>query len=124
MRELERKTPAAETQIAVADALDDVRFRNARERLGRAGIEPSAIAVENMGEKEDREAAKRAFSFLAKRNVAEILDHSESTAMSGTQSATAALHSRKPTKRSKPLASLQKAGVAKPQLVYYDSDSD
>ncbi|CAI0652391.1 unnamed protein product [Colletotrichum noveboracense] len=125
MKELEKKTHAAETEIAVADALDEVRFRNARrERLGRAGIEPSAIVAENMEEKEDTEAAKRAFSFHAKRNVAEMLDHSESTEMSGTQSATAAFPSRRPAKRSKPLAVLQKGGVAKLQLVDYDSDSD
>ncbi|KAF0324994.1 mRNA splicing protein yju2 [Colletotrichum asianum] len=125
MRELEEKMNAAETQIAVADALDEIRFRNARrERLGRAVIEPSAITAENMEEKEDTEAAKRAFSFHAKRNVADMLDHCGSTEMSGTQSATAAFPSRRPTKRSKPLAALQKGGVAKPQLVDYNSDSD
>ncbi|KAI1365353.1 DUF572-domain-containing protein [Xylaria arbuscula] len=66
MVELEAKTVDAKREMAVADALDEIRTRNARlERADRDGVE---VGVANLvdedaerQEREDAEAAKRAF---------------------------------------------------------------
>ncbi|KAI1662942.1 DUF572-domain-containing protein [Daldinia decipiens] len=68
MVELEAKTVDAKREMAVADALDEIRTRNARlERANQDGIEVSvALPVDNEAErqeKEDAEAARRAFEF-------------------------------------------------------------
>ncbi|CCU83028.1 unnamed protein product [Blumeria hordei] len=67
MQELETKTLDAKREMAVADALDEIRTRNARnERAGKDGIEAS-VACESLDEarrrqnQEDEEAARRAF---------------------------------------------------------------
>ena len=69
MKELEKKTLDAKTEMAIADALDDVRHRNAaRERVGKDGGALSTVAVpEQMDaeaeriEKEIGEQARLAF---------------------------------------------------------------
>jgi hypothetical protein len=66
MVELEVKTVDAKREMAVADALDEIRTRNARfERADRDGIDVSVATVVDTDaerqEKEDAEAAKRAF---------------------------------------------------------------
>jgi hypothetical protein len=66
MKELEKKTLDAKTEMAIADALDDVRHRNAaRERVGKDGI--STVAAPKVDEEAERiereleEQAKMAF---------------------------------------------------------------
>ncbi|KAI0167010.1 DUF572-domain-containing protein [Hypoxylon sp. FL1284] len=68
MVELEAKTVDAKREMAVADALDEIRTRNARlERANADGVEVGVAApVDTDAErqdKEDAEAAKRAFEF-------------------------------------------------------------
>lgn len=68
MKDLEKKTMDAKTEMAIADALDDVRHRNAaRERIGKEG-EISTVSVAEMRdeeaervEKEIEEEARKAF---------------------------------------------------------------
>ncbi|KAK6952336.1 hypothetical protein Daesc_006871 [Daldinia eschscholtzii] len=68
MVELEAKTVDAKREMAVADALDEIRIRNARlERANQEGVEVSvALPVDTEAERqerEDAEAARRAFEF-------------------------------------------------------------
>ncbi|KAI2473811.1 DUF572-domain-containing protein [Annulohypoxylon bovei var. microspora] len=68
MVELEAKTVDAKREMAVADALDEIRTRNARlERANQDGVEVSvALPTDNDAERqerEDAEAARRAFEF-------------------------------------------------------------
>ncbi|OTB16958.1 hypothetical protein K445DRAFT_316485 [Daldinia sp. EC12] len=68
MVELEAKTVDAKREMAVADALDEIRTRNARlERANQEGVEVSvALPVDTEAERqerEDAEAARRAFEF-------------------------------------------------------------
>ncbi|KAI8957145.1 DUF572-domain-containing protein [Daldinia sp. FL1419] len=68
MVELEAKTVDAKREMAVADALDEIRTRNARlERANQEGVEVGvALPVDTEAErqeKEDAEAARRAFEF-------------------------------------------------------------
>lgn len=69
MAELEAKTADARREMAVADALDEIRMRNARlERADREGAEvalqPRPEDEERLRqEREDEEAARRAFAF-------------------------------------------------------------
>lgn len=72
MAELEAKTVDAKREMAVADALDEIRSRNARvERAHREGatveLGPVGLSSEEeeraRQEREDEEAAKRAFAF-------------------------------------------------------------
>lgn len=67
MQELETKTLDAKREMAVADALDEIRTRNARnERVGKDGLEVT-VARESIDEEkkrqnqEDEEAARKAF---------------------------------------------------------------
>ncbi|KAK9426497.1 putative CWC16 protein [Seiridium unicorne] len=67
MVELEAKTVDAKREMAVADALDEIRTRNARlERSERDGVEFTVAEPEDddatRQEKEDEEAAKAAFA--------------------------------------------------------------
>lgn len=67
MVELETKTVDAKREMAVADALDEIRTRNARvERADRDGLEatvPQSVDEEaERQEREDAEAARRAFA--------------------------------------------------------------
>jgi hypothetical protein len=68
MTELEAKTVDAKREMAVADALDEIRTRNARlERADKDGVELGAeLPLDSEAdrlEREDAEAAKRAFAF-------------------------------------------------------------
>lgn len=55
MKDLEKKTLDAKTEMAIADALDDVRHRNAaRERIGKEG----EVSTVSMAEKRDEEAER------------------------------------------------------------------
>ena len=67
MKELETKTLDAKQEMAVADALDEIRTRNARnERMGKDGVEVTVTRESKDEERErqdreDEEAARRAF---------------------------------------------------------------
>lgn len=55
MKDLEKKTLDAKTEMAIADALDDVRHRNAaRERIGKEG----EISTVSISETRDEEAER------------------------------------------------------------------
>ncbi|KAI0490785.1 DUF572-domain-containing protein [Xylaria cf. heliscus] len=89
MVELEAKTVDAKREMAVADALDEIRTRNARvERADRDGLEVSvAPAVDEEAdrqEREDAEAARRAFSarHLDDMIMEEVIDDGESASTS------------------------------------------
>lgn len=87
MAELEAKTVDAKREMAVADALDEIRSRNARiERAHREGgvvgvVEPIVGSEEEERlrlEKEDEEAARRAFAFAKEAEQIELpLDDEE-----------------------------------------------
>ncbi|KAI1825614.1 DUF572-domain-containing protein [Xylaria intraflava] len=71
MVELEAKTVDAKREMAVADALDEIRTRNARlERADRDGLEAGVATVvdedADRQDKEDAEAARRAFESARK----------------------------------------------------------
>ncbi|TVY23577.1 Pre-mRNA-splicing factor [Lachnellula hyalina] len=67
MEELETKTLDAKREMAVADALDEIRTRNARnERMGKDGVEVTVTREtrddeRERQEREDEEAARMAF---------------------------------------------------------------
>ncbi|KAI0866126.1 DUF572-domain-containing protein [Xylaria cubensis] len=89
MVELEAKTVDAKREMAVADALDEIRTRNARvERADRDGLEASVIPTideeAERQEREDAEAARRAFSArqLDDMIMEEIIDDGESASSS------------------------------------------
>lgn len=71
MAELEAKTAEAKTEMAVADALDELRSRNARiEQAKKAGVEVDLVPLvspeeeeRRRQEREDEEAARKAFAF-------------------------------------------------------------
>ncbi|KAF2456881.1 CWC16 protein [Lineolata rhizophorae] len=73
MQELEAKTHDAKTEMAVADALDEIRTRNARiERADKDGADGAIAMVHDKRdeererqEREDAEAARKAFARLA-----------------------------------------------------------
>ncbi|KAK3327645.1 CWC16 protein [Cercophora scortea] len=78
MAELEAKTADAKREMAVADALDEIRSRNARlERASREGggvdLEIVVPADEQLRrqEAEDAEAARRAFAFARTQSLLE-----------------------------------------------------
>lgn len=86
MMELEAKTEEARREMAVADALDEIRSRNARleraqrEGAGEEGIAAAAAAKARAEEeerarqeREDDEASKRAFAF-ARRQEYELME--------------------------------------------------
>lgn len=92
MVELEAKTVDAKREMAVADALDEIRTRNARvERADRDGLEvsfaPTVDEEAERQEREDAEAAKRAFSaaHLDDMIMEEVIDDGESTDTSSPQ---------------------------------------
>lgn len=84
MAELEAKTEDAKREMAVADALDEIRSRNARlEKAQRDGESGGLEAVVGAGvvrpeeeerrreEEEDAEAARRAFAFVRRQEMLE-----------------------------------------------------
>jgi hypothetical protein len=67
MKELETKVLDAKTEMAIADALDEIRSRNARiEKVDKDGIKTDVVDVvdeqRKREEEEDAEAARKAFS--------------------------------------------------------------
>ncbi|KAL2143269.1 hypothetical protein VTI28DRAFT_10641 [Corynascus sepedonium] len=91
MAELEAKTEDAKREMAIADALDEIRSRNARlERAQREGggdvLEAVVAGVvrpeeeeRRRQEEEDAEAARRAFAFARRQEVLEeeVLEEKE-----------------------------------------------
>lgn len=80
MQELETKTLDAKREMAVADALDEIRTRNARnERVGKDGLE-ATVSKESFDEekqrqeREDAEAATRAFMRMHVAAFEEIIE--------------------------------------------------
>lgn len=86
MGDLERKVEDAKTEMEIADALDEIRTRNARvlRAEGKAGEQDAAIEAadrarvarererERMIEEEDERAAKRAFGRLGPSDGVEV----------------------------------------------------
>lgn len=64
MKELEQKTLDAKTEMAIADALDDVRTRNAQRE--RADLDGAISSVAVVGEDEEAERAEREIEEQAK----------------------------------------------------------
>lgn len=125
--DLEKEALAAETHMAVADALDEVRARNARlERLRRDGITVDNNAAMTVEDQKDEEHAKRAFSLHA-RTEAELSDHTETHTVGYTDT-DALVKTKRPSKHIKLLPGLRqaqaKAPPVNPLLVDYGSDSD
>jgi hypothetical protein len=96
MAELEAKTEDAKREMAVADALDEIRSRNARlekaQRDGEGPIEvtPSVDEEKARQEKEDEEAARKAFAFArAHAELEEPMDEDDEEGWT-TESSTAA----------------------------------
>ncbi|KAK4103979.1 DUF572-domain-containing protein [Parathielavia hyrcaniae] len=81
MAELEAKTEDAKREMAVADALDEIRSRNARLEMARkeggelvgAGLAMVSPEEEERRrqEEEDAEAARRAFAFVRRQDMLE-----------------------------------------------------
>ncbi|KAI8298495.1 Pre-mRNA-splicing factor cwf16 [Colletotrichum sp. SAR11_240] len=119
MEDLEKGALATETHIAVADALDEVRARNARlERLCRDGITVGKDAATGVEDQKDEEHTRRAFSL-----------HARAESQSGSHTDTHTIvRSRRPPKQNKLLLGLKQAQAevppANPGLVDYGSDSD
>ncbi|EQB46297.1 hypothetical protein CGLO_14665 [Colletotrichum gloeosporioides Cg-14] len=118
MEDLEKEAVANETRMAVADALDEVRARNARlERLRRDGITVGKDAAVAADQKEE-EDARRAFYFHAKTK-AQSEGHTDTHSLA---------RSRRPPKQNKLLPGLKQAQANAPptnySLVDYSSDSD
>ncbi|KAK6203904.1 Pre-mRNA-splicing factor cwf16 [Pestalotiopsis sp. IQ-011] len=148
MVELEAKTVDAKREMAVADALDEIRTRNARlQRAERDGVEFTVAAPEDddaaRQDREDEEAAKAAFA--APRRVDDIVDEVLEDSVLDTDRPPPPLPTLKklpPVKKTgptalgikkkatnpepEPTAQVIKAPEKKPMasLVSYDSDSD
>ncbi|KAK2729138.1 mRNA splicing protein yju2 [Colletotrichum kahawae] len=127
MENLEKEALATETHMAVADALDKVRARNARlERLRRDGITVVKDAAVVAEDQKDEEDAKHALSLRAKTE-AELPEQTESHTTSRTDT-NVLVKSKRPPKQTKLLPGLKqpqaKAPPASPSLVDYDSDYD
>ncbi|KAI1214993.1 DUF572-domain-containing protein [Annulohypoxylon truncatum] len=96
MVELEAKTVDAKREMAVADALDEIRTRNARlERANQDGVEVSvampADTEAERQEREDAEAARRAFEFARQvESITEdVIDEEMEDAAAGSASSSA-----------------------------------
>lgn len=91
MAELEEKTLDAKREMAVADALDEIRTRNARIERNEAqnGDVPLAAVREDIGEerlkaeREDEETAKRAFTTAEGEHIRRLVDEDADDAASG-----------------------------------------
>lgn len=78
MKELETKVLDAKTEMAIADALDEIRSRNARvEKADRDGTETHvqpdpAIDYKRLQEEEDADAARQAFANRSMPDLGEV----------------------------------------------------
>lgn len=82
MKELEAKTHDAKTEMQVADALDEIRSRNARNEVtaktGDVVIVKDVVDDErDRQEKEDEEAARRAFQTAEGAKIRRLADDIE-----------------------------------------------
>ncbi|KAI0472072.1 CWC16 protein [Xylariaceae sp. FL0804] len=107
MAELEAKTQDARREMAVADALDEIRTRNARlERADKDGADAAAMMAPTpledeaaRQEREDEEAARRAFAMARSPGAdtqEEPLDGDGLLAASGTPEASSAAQAMPP----------------------------
>ncbi|KAI8187789.1 Pre-mRNA-splicing factor cwf16 [Colletotrichum sp. SAR 10_75] len=127
MENIEKEALATETHMAVADALDEVRARNARlERLRRDGIMVDKNAAMTAEDQKDEEHTKRAFS-LHTRAEAEVSDQRESHTARHTN-INALVKTKRHPKQTKLLPGLKQAQAKAPpattSLVDYGSDSE
>lgn len=82
MAELEEKMQDSKREMAVADALDEIRTRNARIERGEARSEEIALSLVRdeaeearlQAEREDEEAAKRAFTTATGEKVKRLVE--------------------------------------------------
>lgn len=81
MEELEAKTVDAKREMAVADMLDEIRTSNARrDRTGGGDMIPDAPPVDEDAERQEREdleAARRAFSKHKEQTLEELIGEEE-----------------------------------------------
>ncbi|KAK3057616.1 Pre-mRNA-splicing factor cwf16 [Extremus antarcticus] len=90
MVELEKKTEDAKTEMAVADALDEVRMRNAARERG--GVEGAIVGVRDQGmdeerervEKEIEEQARLAFLSATGEKVKRVSEEDEEVGIGGS----------------------------------------
>jgi hypothetical protein len=94
MVELETKTLDAKQEMAVADALDEIRTRNARnERVGVESLEATVARPSTLDEarqrqdREDEEAARRAF-MRGYEELVEVIEEDEDERSAGKISST------------------------------------
>ena len=121
MAELEAKTEDAKREMAVADALDEIRSRNARlEKANRetggevldgvvAGVVRPEEEERRREEEEDAEAARRAFAFVRRQDMLEEIveedgapEERSSASGSGSSSAAASTSDSKPASSAAP----------------------
>jgi uncharacterized protein YnzC (UPF0291/DUF896 family) len=79
MLELETKTLDAKREMAIADALDEIRTRNARIERGEGGVGVATVRDEKdeereRAEREDEETARRAFMRARTLESIEVVD--------------------------------------------------
>lgn len=88
MKELETKVLDAKTEMAIADALDEIRSRNARhERADKDGVVTDVPDVvddkRKREEEEDAEAARKAFESRSMPDIGEEVIEDEEMAIDG-----------------------------------------
>lgn len=94
MKELETKVLDAKTEMAIADALDEIRSRNARiDRADKDGAMTDVVDVvdneRKRQEEEDAEAARKAFERASMPDIGEeVIDDDEEEPANGESSAT------------------------------------
>ncbi|PTB62814.1 DUF572-domain-containing protein [Trichoderma citrinoviride] len=98
MEDLEAKNADARREMAAADALDEIRQRNARiHRSEKEGTDFADVIIRSgdeereRQEREDEEAAKRAFAAAAKRLKNPNSENSGASASSDTSAATSSM---------------------------------
>ncbi|AEO56264.1 hypothetical protein MYCTH_2300994 [Thermothelomyces thermophilus ATCC 42464] len=130
MAELEAKTEDAKREMAVADALDEIRNRNARleraQREGGADVLEAVVAgvlrpeeeERRRQEEEDAEAARRAFAFARRQEVLEeVVEEEEDeggNAGPGSGSGSGSASAGASTSGSHPASAIATPDVAQP----------